>query len=279
MPLGSSPVDTDPMIFQNLIPAGARQNGEFEIRNVRPGTYDLFPASVVSGFLAGRTFVDVRNADAEGVRVAVNPAVNVEGTVVVQGAQAIPLQSLKIGLRGRSMPPIRTPNSTTAFSVDASGKFRAVGVAGEEALVEMIGLPDTAYVSDILQGDQSVFDSALRLTASPEPLRVIVETAGGTVEGIVRNSQRQPESQVTVVLVPAVERRQNTALYRTRITNDSGRFEIRGVPPGTYTVFAWKSVPPTAWQNADFLSSAVDRGQVVKVTSSSRSMLELEAIP
>jgi len=279
IPRESSPVDADPMIFQNVISPAARQNGEFEIRNVRPGIYDLFPASVVSGFLAGRTFVDVRNADAEGVRVAVNPAVNVEGTVVVQGAPGIPLQSLKIGLRGRSIPPMRTPNSTIAVSVDASGRFSAVGVAGEEALVEIIGLPDTAYVSDIRQGDQSVFDSGLRLTASPEPLRVIVETAGGTVDGIVRNSLRQPEAQVTVVLVPAAERRQNPALYKTRLTNESGRFEIRGIPSGTYTVFAWQSVPATAWQNADFLSSFMDRGQVLRVTSSSRSTLDLEAIP
>jgi Zn-dependent protease with chaperone function len=279
IPRESSPVDTDPMIFQNVISPGARQNGEFEIRNVRPGTYDLFPASVVSGFLPGRTFVDVRNADAEGVRVAVNPAVNVEGTVVVQGAQVIPLQSLKVGLRGRSLPPMRTPSSTIAVSVDASGKFSAVGVAGEDALVEIIGLPDTAYVSDIRQGDHSVFDSGLRLTAAPEPLRVIVDTAGGAVEGIVRNSLREPEAQVTVVLVPAAERRQNPALYKTRMSNDSGRFEIRGIPPGTYTAFAWKSVPASAWQNADFLASFMDRGQVLRVTSSSRSTLDLEAIP
>ena len=279
MPRESSPVDADAMVFQNLIAPDARQNGEFEIRNVRPGTYDLFPASVVSGFLVGRTFVDVRNSDAAGIRVAVNPPVNVEGTVVVQGAQTIPLQSLKIGLRGLSLPPIRTPSPAAAFPIDASGKFSALGVVGEDTRVEVIGLPDTAYVSDIRQGDQSVFDSGLRLTNSPEPLRVIVEAAGGTVEGIVRNAQHQPESQVTVVLVPTVERRQNTALYRTRITGESGRFEIHGVPPGTYTVFAWKSAPPSAWQNADFLSSSMDRGQVLKVTSASRLSLELEAIP
>jgi hypothetical protein len=81
------------------------------------------------------------------------------------------------------------------------------------------------------------------------------------------------------VLVPTPERRQNTALYKTRITTESGRFEIRGIPPGTYTAFAWKSVPPTAWQNADFLSSSEERGQVIRVTSASRLPLELEAIP
>jgi hypothetical protein len=277
----SSPVDgTDSMTYPNMLPPGSRQNGEFEIRNVRPGIYDLFPVYSVSGFPAGRTFVDVRNFDAVGVRVVVNPDVNLEGTVVVheQGAKAIPLESIRIGLRGRSIPS-RTQSSIPVFPVDASGKFTAVGLAGEEAFVDVTGLPETAYVADIRQGDQSVYDSGLRLTGSPEPLRIIVEAAGGAVEGIVRNEQRQPESLVTVVLVPSAERRQNAALYKTRITGEDGRFEIRGIPPGAYTIFAWKSVPPTAWQNAEFLTSFMDRGHVVKVTSSSRSALELEAIP
>jgi hypothetical protein len=113
--------------------------------------------------------------------VAVNPAVNLEGTVVLQERRPFhsnPSKSAsEAGLCLQSGQRIQRLFSP----VDASGKFSAVGVAGEEALVEVIGLPDTAYVSDIRQGDQSVFDSGLRLTASPEPLRVIVEAMGGTV--------------------------------------------------------------------------------------------------
>jgi hypothetical protein len=278
----SSAVDgTAALVFQNMIPAANRRNGEFEIRNVRPGIYDLFPVSSVPGLLAGRTFVNVRNSDLEGIRVAVNPAVNLEGTVVIHNVQAptIPLDSIKIRLRGRSLPPMATANSTADFPVDASGKFTAVGLAGEEAVIEVLGLPESAYVADIRQGDVSVYDSGLQVTASPEPLRVTIEARGSTVEGIVRNQQRQPDSRVTVVLLPAAERRQNAALYKTRITNESGRFEIRGIPPGTYTVLAWKSVTPTAWQNAEFLSSFVDRGQVIEVTPASHSNLDLESIP
>jgi hypothetical protein len=244
--------------------------------------YDLFPISFVSGFLAGRTFVNVSNADAQGVRVALNPAVNLQGIVVVNGtgAKSFPLESIQIGLRGLSIPSIRgAPLNNSAFPVDAAGKFTAVGLSGERAFVRVSGLPDTAFVSDIRQGELSVFDSGLEITGSAEPLRVIVDAAGSTLEGIVRNPQGQPESRVTVVLVPAVERRQNASLYKTRLTNDAGQFEIHGIAPGTYTVFAWKSVPPTAWQNAEFLSSNLDRGHVINIAPASRATLELEAIP
>ena len=277
---------TDTGTFPNVIPAAERQNGEFELRNVPPGIYDLFPTSSVSGFFVGRTFVNVRSSDAEGVRVNVNAAVNLPGTVVVNGSgtQAVVLSSIQIGLRGFSMPSLRVnlPGNATrssGFPVDASGKFTAIGLSGEKASIQVTGLPETSYVADIRQGDLSVYDSGVELNGSMEPIRVIVESQGGSLEGIVRNQQRQPESRVTVVLVPAAERRQNPALYKTRVTNDAGHFEMRGIPPGDYTVFAWKSVLPTAWMNSEFLAAYMDRGNVVKITSTSRSTLELESIP
>ncbi|HET9131148.1 MAG TPA: carboxypeptidase-like regulatory domain-containing protein, partial [Terriglobia bacterium] len=137
VPRDFSPLSNNDLVtFPNMIAAADRQNGEFELRNVPPGIYDLFPVSVVAGFVAGRTFVNVRNADAEGVRVNVTSAVNLPGTIVVNGsaAQSVVLSSIQIGLRGFSMPPIRgnlpanlagnAPNNS-AFPVDASGKFIA----------------------------------------------------------------------------------------------------------------------------------------------------------
>jgi hypothetical protein len=57
----------------------------------------------------------------------------------------------------------------------------------------------------------------------------------------------------TVVLVPQESRRQNSALYKTAITDDKGTFTIRGAAPGTYTILAWQSVISGAWQNPEFL--------------------------
>jgi len=45
--------------FPNAVPANNRGAGEFEIRNVRPGIYELYPDPLAGGVLAGRTIVDV----------------------------------------------------------------------------------------------------------------------------------------------------------------------------------------------------------------------------
>jgi hypothetical protein len=70
---------------------------------------------------------------------------------------------------------------------------------------------------------------------------------------------------VTVALVPSPSRRFVQSYYKTAIVGPGGEFSIRGVPPGVYELFAWDSVPETAWLNPEFLSRWEGRGQVISV--------------
>jgi hypothetical protein len=46
-------------------------------------------------------------------------------------------------------------------------------------------------------------------------------------------------------------RRQNPARYVVTVSNAQGQFMMRGVPPGNYKAFAWESVLPGAYENAE----------------------------
>ncbi|HLQ79099.1 MAG TPA: hypothetical protein VK210_17200, partial [Terriglobia bacterium] len=74
-------------------------------------------------------------------------------------------------------------------------------------------------------------------------------------------------------------RRQNAALYKFGITDDMGRFTLRGVAPGDYKLFAWESIPITAWQNADYIAKYEPRGRPLRVESGTRSSVALSLIP
>lgn len=69
------------------------------------------------------------------------------------------------------------------------------------------------------------------------------------------------------MLVPPEDRRQNPALYKTATSNAQGAFLMNAVPPGQYKLFAWESVPSTAYQNADFMKAFEDRGVTVSVAA------------
>jgi hypothetical protein len=68
------------------------------------------------------------------------------------------------------------------------------------------------------------------------------------------------------------------ALYKTVTTDGKGHFVMRGVAPGAYTIFAWESVLPGAFQNAEFLEKYQSRGRPVNVQGGTRSEIPLDLI-
>jgi hypothetical protein len=92
------------------------------------------------------------------------------------------------------------------------------------------------------------------------PVDVIVNSAGGSLEGTVTGSDQKPATGATVIMIPTENRRQNPALYKTARSDAQGRFNLSGLPPGRYTLYSWESIPPGAYQNAEFLSKYAERG-------------------
>jgi len=281
VPVEANLVDNaSPSTFPNF--TANRSAGEFELRNVRPGMYELFPPSDFSGFLAGRTLVDVRNADAPGVRVLVNPVVAIQGRVVVAQAgsqKPVKFDSIRIMPRQLNAPRVRTTAPATV-TINEGGQFTILGPAGMMAMIQVSGLADTAFVSDIQSGTTSIYDTGFELSSSSEPLQVVIDTtSGGTLEATVRTEDRRAMPRATVVLVPPEGRRQNPMRFKVGTTDNDGRVILRGVAPGMYTAFAWESVPETAWQNNEFLSKYQAQAMAVTISPSAQLSLQLKGIP
>jgi hypothetical protein len=281
VPIDANLVDgASPSTFPNS--TANRAAGEFELRNVRPGMYELFPLPGFSGILAGRTLVDVRNADAPGIRVVVNPSVPMQGRVVMDQSSVqrpAKFDSIRILARQLNAPPVR--GTTTALvAVNEAGEFTIGGPAGSMAMLLVSGLPDTAFVSDIQSGNASVYDSGFEISSPAELLQVVIDTTNaGTVEATVKTEDGRAMPRATVVLVPPEGRRQNPMRYRVGTTDNNGRVILRGVAPGMYTAFAWESVPETAWQNNEFLLKYQTQGMAVTISPSAQLTLQLKGIP
>jgi hypothetical protein len=163
--------------------------------------------------------------------------------------------------------------------VDSAGKFTAINVPEARYTFQISGLPATAYVADIRQGGTSVMDNGFVHDQSATPIQIVLDANGATLQGTVVNSDGKPAANATVVLVPPQGRRQNALLYKNVTTTDIGGFTLRGVPPGPYTIFAWESVPPGAWQNAEFISRYEARGQQISLSALSVAEVQVSVIP
>ena len=100
-----------------------------------------------------------------------------------------------------------------------------------------------------------------------------------SIRGTVRNAEGKPAPSATVVLVPPAVRRQNPWLFRTLRTNLNGEFSVNNVAPGDYKLFAWETVPNTAYMNAAFMEKYELRGRPVTLAPGGDSNFELTLIP
>jgi hypothetical protein len=62
------------------------------------------------------------------------------------------------------------------------------------------------------------------------------------------------------------------------VSDQSGRFSLRGIQPGDYTVLAWESVDGEAYYNPEFLKSYEGQGSSLRVSEGDRKGLRVEVI-
>jgi hypothetical protein len=270
------------------------EDGTFEIPNVPPGIYDLFarlpiasgwgglapPERATTPLAFGKTSVEVRGGNVEGVTVLVHQGVDVKGRVTVDGqppaaakvrisffpddsaTRVNETQIFNVYGQIAVYPPFVAPDGSFAIPVVPEGYYRfQVAIAG----------PGSSYVADVRQGAVSVYDNGLTVGNEPvNPIEVTINTDGGTIEGNVVSVDRKPVPRTTVVLVPSLSRRQNPELYKIVQTDAQGHFALTGVAPGSWKVFAWESIQPSAYQNAEFIQKYEERGTSVTVAAGVR---------
>jgi hypothetical protein len=285
MPLDLRPMDNPPVsLWTGNVAVSTKPSGEYLLTNVDPGRYDLYAMAndpQTRRIWTGRVRVEVLDKDITGLNIAVSPGVTLQGEIAIQGtATTVRPEAVRIQLQALGSLPPQVVNAIGVITPDASGKFQISNLAEGRYRMNVVGLPAGAYVASIQQGGTNVFDDGFSVDTqeSQIPIRVEINTAGETVEGNVTTAGLKPASTAVVVLVPAASRRSNPALYKNVTTDDRGHFVIRGVAPGAYTIYAWESVLPGAFQNAEFLEKYQSRGRPVNVQGGTRSEIQLDLI-
>jgi hypothetical protein len=263
--------------------------GQFEISNVIPGVYELLarvadPAAQVVGGLPlawGRASFEVRDMDVANLSIVVSPSAEVRGTLVAPTGVKLP-SSLRVQLLPDDAS-IRIPAFqlvlTRSAVVGPDGTFKIPAVPeGHYRVMTVGGLTSDLYLVDVRQA-VSVFDSGFDVRPGENnPIQVLVGSGAGSVDGFVHDGPEKVVAGATVALVPEAARRENLALYFSAATNASGRFVMRGVPPGDYKLFAWESVRPFAYQNAAFIAKDENRGRFIHVGEDNTVKAELTII-
>jgi hypothetical protein len=101
---------------------------------------------------------------------------------------------------------------------------------------------------------------------------------GGVVDGVVVDTKGEPVANAVVVAVPEMRLRARVERYRRTISDQNGRFTLRGVEPGDYTVLAWESVEGEAYYNPEFLKGYEGQGSALRVGEGDRKTVRVGVI-
>jgi hypothetical protein len=82
-----------------------------------------------------------------------------------------------------------------------------------------------------------------------------------------------------MVAVPEARLRGRLDRYRKTVSDQSGRFTLHGIPPGSYTLFAWENVDGEAYYNPEFVKSYEEQGIALRVAEGEHKGQQLTVIP
>jgi hypothetical protein len=251
----------------------------FEIRNVPPGTYDVYfvfrKGPLVSDNAIGRAVIHVGTTDIPDIEVSINSGVDLAGHVTITGNDPSDTASRLSQMprfyitSAESLSPTVVGLASTAMNLDREGRFILNHInEGRYYIVGGSDLPD-AYVSDLKLGSQSFYsEGSFEIgNSTPEPLEIVVNRNGGAIQGTVVDEQRHPIAGAEVSLIPDSLSRANHLLYRSASSAADGSFSLRGIAPGSYKLFAWQESVGGAEENSEFIKEYEDLGVTVVVKS------------
>ncbi len=264
-------------------------DGQFELRGVSPGSYVLrASAGTDSQSLSARQDVNVVAADVEGVKLTPLPSFRLSGRFQIEGSASRDLTQYSVNLRPAELPEdpgffLSQEFFGTNAPVDRFGNFEWKNANPGNYIVQVYGGNGQGFfLKSVTLGGRNI-DTGF--TASgPATLDVLVSTKGGTVEGAVVEKEKDvdqdhPVPNAIVVAVPEEKYRKLPDHFVTGSTDQRGRFTIRGLPPGSYTLHAWQDLEEGVWRDADFFKSQEANGTTVKVEEGSHQQVELKLSP
>jgi hypothetical protein len=135
------------------------------------------------------------------------------------------------------------------------------------------------YIKSVRLGSTEVRDTRLQIDRQPGPLEIVLSPNGAKLSGEVVNAARRPAAGARVALVPEPGLRTRFDLYKTATTDNSGKWELQGIAPGEYKIFAWERIELGAWQHPDVMRLYENQGTGVTLRERDTRDLYLRVIP
>jgi protocatechuate 3,4-dioxygenase beta subunit len=276
----------------NVVMNGAEmhKDGSFVIRDVSPGSYTILATVDGSSVpMMARQSLQVGSSNVDGLRLAPQPGASVRGRLRLESRGG--MGTFDPGQIFLTLQSVEEGDDTT---VAVGGRFSNLAhVSGDGSLewndvppgnyyVQMMRESDSSgdwFLKSMLASGRDVRDAGLSVNGGTVMLDLVASNNGGTISGVAIDSKGAAVANAVIVAAPEARLRGRLDRYHKTISDQSGRFSLRGMPPGDYTVFAWESVEDDAYFNPEFLRGYEGQGISLRILDGERKTLQVNVIP
>jgi protocatechuate 3,4-dioxygenase beta subunit len=252
-------------------------NYSFEQYGVVPGEYILM-THLSHG---DRQYLGVQRVGISGgadreVTLKLEPGVDVAGSLRIEGEAAARQGEYQVELSPGESISRNEPRPTA--SVRADGTFVVNSVVPGVWDIGVTPIPPGGYIKAMRLGDEDVLTEDMIIgPRTAAPLRIVVSTRGGVLEGRVKRSEEA--ARAIVLLAPAGKFSHVLSFYSTGVADEGGHFKMDGLTPGAYKLYAFEAMEYGAWQDPEFLKAFESYGEKVEIVEGRNSPKELQLIP
>ena len=251
-------------------------NEVHEIQPDAPGTYDIIATwPSPKGRLTGTARVQYRGESVE-LKIPIRRGqTKLTGHVLLQEASgdARPVTGAEVAIGPKVSYFARSgPDGALLLPEVYAGRYQ---------LGYVRGLPSDAFVLSARQGSRDVLKEDLLVGGDETNLEIVASTGAAVLEGKVTDTSGTPIHNSLVALVPdspLKDRKDYYGAYKEIRTDQNGGFEIGGITPGAYQVYAWTDAPASAFRNAEFMKPFAGKGTPVILETSGRGKVDLRVL-
>jgi len=241
-------------------------DGRFTIANVPPGRYTLrargngrSPAFALGPLV-------LSGGDVSDVMLTLQPGASITGTITLQNTQSASQPDVsQFRITTFSEEPA-TVGPAGSARVDRTGAFTLDGVAPGEPLLRAQTPRGWQLKSVTIDGRESV-DTPFEIRPGQKlaGVNVVFTDKIAEIDGLVTDSQGAPATEYTVLAFPedvSLWRPQSRQIMTSR-PDQNGRFQLRGLPPGSYYVAIIDPAVQGEWFDPGFLEEQRQMAQRV----------------